>query len=447
MQRRNDELRNIKITKNYTKYAEGSVLIEFGETKVICTASIEDKVPPFLKNTGTGWISAEYSMLPRSTKQRKLRDSSRGKVDGRSQEIQRLIGRSLRNVVDFKKLGERTIWIDCDVIQADGGTRTTSINGSFIALALACKKLYDKKIISEFPINSFVSAISVGIVGDTNVLDLCYEQDSTAKVDMNIVMNDKEEFIEVQGTGEQAPFSRDRLNSLLDLAIKGNKEIIIRQKETLGDEITNLILGTQKQNIEVLIATGNSNKLSEISKILDKFNIKYKSLLDYNLENIEVEETGETFEENALIKARDFCKRTGKVCISDDSGIMVDALNGRPGVHSKRFSNEEPRDLKNNEKMLKSLMGLTSDQRTAKFVSVIALVYPNGEEYTFRGECQGRIGFAMYGSQGFGYDPLFIPNEKNPNSKTFAQLGSEIKNQISHRAKSLEKFEEFFKKL
>ena len=137
MQRANDELRNIKIIKNYTKYAEGSVLIEFGETKVICTASIEDKVPPFLKNTGTGWISAEYSMLPRSTKQRKLRDSTRGKVDGRSHEIQRLIGRSLRNAVDFKKLGERTIWIDCDVIQADGGTRTTSINGSFIALAMS----------------------------------------------------------------------------------------------------------------------------------------------------------------------------------------------------------------------------------------------------------------------------------------------------------------------
>lgn len=443
MKKANDELRNIKITTNYTKYAEGSVLVEFGETKVICTASIEEKVPPFLKNTGSGWISAEYSMLPRSTKQRKLRDSTRGKVDGRSQEIQRLIGRSLRNVVDFKKLGERTIWIDCDVIQADGGTRTTSINGSFIALALACKKLYDKKIIEQFPINSFVSAISVGIVGDDNVLDLCYEQDSNAKVDMNVVMNDKEEFIEIQGTGEQAPFSRDKLNSLLELAIKGNRQIISKQQEILGQEITELIFG--KKEIEVVIATGNLHKLSEISAILYKYNIKYKSLSDYNLENIEVDETGETFEENAILKAREFCKRTGKICIADDSGIMVDALDGKPGVHSKRYSNEEPRDLKNNEKLLKQLMGLTSDQRSAKFVSVIALVYPSGKEYTFRGECKGRIGFAMYGTQGFGYDPLFIPKEQNPNSKTFAQLGTEVKNKISHRAKSLEKFEEFFK--
>ena len=445
MQRANDELRNIKIIKNYTKYAEGSVLIEFGETKVICTASIEDKVPPFLKNTGTGWISAEYSMLPRSTKQRKLRDSTRGKVDGRSHEIQRLIGRSLRNAVDFKKLGERTIWIDCDVIQADGGTRTTSKNGSFIALALAAKKHYERKIISEFPINSFVSAISVGIVKDENVLDLCYEQDSNAQVDMNIVMNDKGEFIEIQGTGEQSPFSRDRLNDLLDLATKGNEKIIATQKEILGKEITELILGETKKDIEIMIATGNEHKLDEIGKILDRYDIKHKSLSDYNLENMEVEENGETFEENALIKAREFSKRTGKICIADDSGLMVDALNGKPGVMSKRFTNEEPRDLKNNEKLLKSLMGLTLDQRTAKFVSVIALVYPDGKEYVFRGECKGKIGFTMAGSNGFGYYPLFLPVDNLARSKTFAQISQELKNLISHRAKSLEKLEEFLK--
>jgi len=384
-------------------------------------------------------------MLPRSTKQRKLRDSTRGKVDGRSHEIQRLIGRSLRNAVDFKKLGERTIWIDCDVIQADGGTRTTSINGSFIALALATKKLYDRKIISEFPINSFVSAISVGIVKDENVLDLCYEQDSNAQVDMNIVMNDKGEFIEVQGTGEQSPFSRDRLNNLLDLATKGNEKIIATQKEILGKEITELILGETEKDIEIMIATGNEHKLDEIGKILDRYNINHKSLLDYNLENVEVEENGETFEENALIKAREFSKRTGKICIADDSGLMVDALNGKPGVMSKRFTNEEPRDLKNNEKLLKSLMGLTLDQRTAKFVSVIALVYPDGKEYVFRGECTGKIGFTMVGSNGFGYDPLFLPDDNLARSKTFAQISQEVKNLISHRAKSLEKLEEFLK--
>jgi tRNA nucleotidyltransferase len=444
--RANNELRRMRITKNYTINADGSVLIEFGNTKVICTASVEEKVPPFLKNSGTGWISAEYSMLPGSTRQRKMRDSTRGKVDGRSQEIQRLIGRSLRNAVDFTKLGERTIWIDCDVIQADGGTRTTSINGAFIAMALAVKKLYDKKIISGFPIDSFISAISVGIVKGENVLDLCYEQDSNAQVDMNVVMTSKGEFVEIQGTGEQTPFSREALNDLLTMAEEANKKIVNLQKEILGEEITYLITGEKKPKFEeVLIATTNEHKLDEIGKILTKYGTKYKSLSDYNLQDIDVEETGTTFEENALIKARAYCKMTNTVVLSDDSGLMVDALGGAPGVYSKRFSNEEPRDIKNNEKLLKSLMGLTSDERVARFVSVVALVFPNGEEHVFRGECHGKIGFAPVGENGFGYDPLFLPNDKAAGGKTFAPIKQELKNQISHRSRSLAKFEEFLK--
>lgn len=444
--RANNELRRIRITKNYAGYADGSVLIEFGNTKVICTASVEEKVPPFLKNSGTGWISAEYSMLPGSTKQRKVRDSTRGKIDGRSQEIQRLIGRSLRNAVDFTKLGERTIWIDCDVIQADGGTRTTSINGAFIAMALAVKKLYDRKIISQFPIDSFISAISVGIVRGENVLDLCYEQDSNAQVDMNIVMTSKGEFVEIQGTGEQTPFSRNSLNDLLTLAEEANEKIVSLQKEILGDEITYLITGEKEPKVEeVLIATTNEHKLDEIGKILTKYGTKYKSLSDFNLQDVDVEETGTTFEENALIKAREYCRLTNTVVLSDDSGLMVDALNGAPGVYSKRFSNEEPRDIKNNEKLLKSLMGLTSDERGAKFVSVVALVFPNGEEYVFRGECHGKIGFAPMGENGFGYDPLFLPNDKVAGGKTFAQIKQELKNQISHRSRSLAKLEDFLR--
>ena len=202
--RKNDQIRDIKITRNYTKYAEGSVLIEMGSTKVICTASIEDKVPPFLRNTGTGWINAEYSMLPRSTHQRKVRESSRGKVDGRTQEIQRLIGRAIRSVVDLSKIGERTIWVDCDVIQADGGTRTASITGAFVAVVDAINKLHKSKAIKHMPVRNFVSAISVGIVNGEYLLDLCYEEDSNAQVDMNIIMTDKGEFVELQGTGEQA---------------------------------------------------------------------------------------------------------------------------------------------------------------------------------------------------------------------------------------------------
>lgn len=231
--RKNDQLRSIKITRNYTKYAEGSVLIEMGDTKVLCNASIEDRIPSFLKGTGEGWITAEYNMLPRSTQVRKVRDISKLKVDGRTMEIQRLIGRVLRSAIDLKALGEKTIWIDCDVIQADGGTRTASINGAFVALVDAVNKLHRKKGFKIYPIRNFVSAVSVGIVKEESLVDLCYEEDSKAKVDMNVVMSDEAEFIEVQGTGEQNPFSRKELNELLDLAEKANKTIIHAQKEAL----------------------------------------------------------------------------------------------------------------------------------------------------------------------------------------------------------------------
>jgi ribonuclease PH len=229
-----DQLRNTKINKDILLYAEGSVLIEMGNTKVICSASIEDRVPPFLKGKGTGWVTAEYSMLPRSTQSRKIRESSRGKVEGRTQEIQRLIGRALRSVVDLDALGERTIWIDCDVMQADGGTRTASITGAFVALGLALHKLYEEKAIKKMPLKSMVSAISVGVVKGEPVLDLCYEEDSKAKVDMNVIMTDKGEFVEVQGTGEESPFTRDELNRLLELAEKGNRELNEIQREALG---------------------------------------------------------------------------------------------------------------------------------------------------------------------------------------------------------------------
>lgn len=233
--RKIDELRNVKITKEYLAYAEGSVLIEMGNTKVICTATVEDKVPPFLKGSGTGWITAEYGMLPRSTQTRKIRESSRGKIEGRTQEIQRLIGRALRSVVNLQVLGEKTIWVDCDVIQADGGTRTASITGAFVALVEALNKLYEAKQLPSLPILSFVSAVSVGVVNDTAVLDLCYQEDSSAKVDMNVIMTDKGEFVEIQGTGEEAPFTRQELMDLLELAEKGNIELINMQKSVLGD--------------------------------------------------------------------------------------------------------------------------------------------------------------------------------------------------------------------
>lgn len=230
-----DELREVKITRDYLLHPFGSVLIEMGNTKVICTAMIEDKIPPFLRGTNSGWITSEYSMLPASTNRRKVRDSTRGRVDGRTQEIQRLIGRSLRSIVDLTKIGERTIWIDCDVIQADGGTRTAAITGAFVAMVDALNKLYEKKLITEIPISNYLAAVSVGVGEDGPILDLCYEEDHKALVDMNIVMNDKEEFIEIQGTGEERPFTRSELNHILDLAESGIKKLIDVQKESLGD--------------------------------------------------------------------------------------------------------------------------------------------------------------------------------------------------------------------
>ena len=229
-----DALREVKITRNFTKYAAGSVLIEFGETKVICTASIEEKVPPFLKNTGAGWITAEYAMLPGSTHTRNKRDGVVGKVASRSQEISRLIGRSLRATVDMKKLGERQILIDCDVLQADGGTRTASITGAFVALYDAISKLLQNGLIKENPIERFLAAISVGIYNDELMLDLDYNEDSNCDSDINVVMFEDFGIVEIQGTAEQDQISRDELNHLIDLAESGIKNLIIAQKTALN---------------------------------------------------------------------------------------------------------------------------------------------------------------------------------------------------------------------
>lgn len=232
--RKADELRPAKITRNYIKHAEGSVLVEMGDTKVICTASVDDKVPLFKKGTGQGWVTAEYSMLPRATADRNPRDISKLKLNARSSEIQRLIGRALRSVVDIEALGERQITIDCDVIQADGGTRTASITGGFVALVDACRWMVDQGLIDRIPISNFVAAVSVGKVKDDVLLDLFYKEDSNALVDMNIVMTEKGEFIEIQGTGEERPFTREEYDQMLIYAEKGIKELIEVQKSVLN---------------------------------------------------------------------------------------------------------------------------------------------------------------------------------------------------------------------
>src|SRR5499427_912584 len=233
-QRSPNQLRNTVMTPNYLMHAEGSVLIEAGNTRVICTASVEDRVPGFLRNTGKGWVTAEYGMLPRATSTRMQREASAGKVGGRTQEIQRLIGRSLRSVTNLPALGERTIWIDCDVIQADGGTRTASITGAFVALALALEKMRERDMIRTIPLSDYVAATSVGIVDSEPLLDLAYDDDSRAEVDMNIVKTGDGRFIEVQGTAEALPFGRTALDTLLDLADHGIRQLVDKQRAIVG---------------------------------------------------------------------------------------------------------------------------------------------------------------------------------------------------------------------
>ena len=237
--RKNDEIRTVKISKNFIGNAEGSVLIAIGKTRVICTASVEDKIPLFLKDQKKGWITAEYSMIPRATKIRTTRESTIGKLSGRTQEIQRLIGRALRSVVDLSSIGERTIWIDCDVIEADGGTRTAAITGAFICLSDALQYALNNRLIEKAPLRDYLAAVSVGVVHGEPMIDLCYAEDSAAEVDMNVVMTGSGEFVEVQGTAEGIPFSKDRFDSLLKLAEGGIKDLIDIQKRVIEEGLVN----------------------------------------------------------------------------------------------------------------------------------------------------------------------------------------------------------------
>lgn len=427
--RKFNEERKIKITKDVNIYAEGSVLIEVGNTKVICTASVSEKVPPFLRGTGKGWVTAEYSMLPRATNERNQREASKGKLTGRTVEIQRLIGRALRSAIDLEKLGERLITIDCDVIQADGGTRTTSITGGYVALALAIKKLLKDEILEENPLIANVAAISVGKIDSELMVDLKYSEDSAAEVDMNVIMNKKGEFIEVQGTGEESTFTRTELNGLLDLAEASIKRIIDLQDKVI-----------EQENLKIFLATGNKHKIEEISDIFsDIENVEILSIKD-GVEIPEVIEDGTTFEENSKKKAVEIAKFLNMITIADDSGLCVDALNGEPGVYSARYSGTGD-DSKNNEKLIENLKGI--ENRKAKFVSVITLAKPNGETFSFEGEILGEIIDNPRGNTGFGYDPHFYVEEYQ---KTLAQL-PELKNKISHRAKALEKLKKELKNI
>lgn len=431
-----DQLRNINIKTNVYKQPEGSVVISFGDTQVICSATIEETVPPFLKDTNTGWVSAEYSMLPRATQTRNKRESTKGKLKGRTMEIQRLIGRSLRAVVDLKKLGERSIIVDCDVVQADGGTRTASITGAFTALRLAIDKLLQTNELAEDPVKEFAAAISTGILPDGScVLDLDYQEDSSCAVDMNIVMTESGRFIEIQGTGEEATFDRSQLNELLILGKQGIDALVSKQKAALyaNEE--------QKQQINeqtIVIATGNPGKVREFTRMFHDTGYEVKTMKDFP-ELPEVAETGSTFEENARLKAETIANILQCPVLADDSGLKVDVLNGMPGVYSARFAGEQKSDAANNAKLLHELTNVPDEQRGAQFHCTLVFAAPKKESLVVEADWPGRIARIPQGDNGFGYDPLFIPEDLNVSA---AELSEIKKNKISHRAQALNKLQD-----
>lgn len=436
-----NQLRKIEIERDVLKHPEGSVLVSFGDTKVICAATLEERVPPFLRGQGTGWVNAEYSMLPRATATRNIRESAKGKLKGRTMEIQRLIARSLRSVVDLEKLGERSLTIDCDVIQADGGTRTASITGAFVAMEIAIQKLINQGILTENPLKEFVAAVSVGVLPTKEVvLDLDYIEDSSAAVDMNLVMTESGEFVEIQGTGEEATFTRQELLEMLAIGEEGIRELIEIQKQVCL--VSQQKVTTKVSQNTIVVATANPGKVKEFQAIFGEKGYEVKTLLDYP-EIPEVQETGTTFSENAALKAETISKALNCLVVADDSGLMVDALAGQPGVYSARYAGEMKSDAANNAKLLHELTNIPADKRGAKFHCTLALAAPDKETLFATGEVEGTILNIPRGDNGFGYDPLFYVNELN---QSMAELDSDEKNKISHRRMALVALENDFDK-
>ena len=420
--RKSDEKRKVTIIPDFVSTAAGSCLIETGGTRVICTASVDESLPRWRRGSGLGWVTEEYAMLPASTTTRKRRDGAQ--KDGRSVEIQRLIGRSIRQAVDMRALGERVITLDCDVLEADGGTRTASITGAMVALTLAVDKLIAQGKLPASPIRHQIAAISVGIVQDVPSLDLCYQEDSRAEVDMNVVMNEKGEFIELQGTGEGRAFTPDELSTLISYAGKGIRELMEAQREALGERARHLCAKPW-----LVVASGNAHKISELKAM---FAAHYTVLGQREVGfDGDVEETADTFIGNATLKAEAVSAATGFATIADDSGLAVDALDGAPGVYSARYCGHHGDDEANNDLLLSRLAGM--DRRSAAFHCALVLKEPGQEPIVTEGICPGTMLHSRRGTGGFGYDPLFL---YEPLNKTFAELTAEEKNAVSHRARA-----------
>lgn len=417
-----DEAREVLIQTDFVRTAYGSCLIQTGGTRVICTASVEESVPPFLRGQHRGWITAEYAMLPASTGQRKKRDGI--SKDGRSVEIQRLIGRSLRQAVDLRLLGERTITLDCDVLEADGGTRTASITGAMVALTCAVDRLMEEGKLSVSPLIHQIAAISCGIVDDEPLLDLCYQEDSRAQVDMNLMMNERGEFIELQGTGEGRAYTAEELGILIAYGRAGIEQLLEAQRFALGRRADRIL-----RHPLLVAASGNAHKIEELQRIFEnRYTVVPMAAVGFT---DDIDETADSFVGNAILKAETVAAATGLPTIADDSGLTVDALNGEPGVYSARYAGEHGNDAANNAKLLDKLA--QEENRSAAFHCVLALKMPGSDIITAEGICPGVMLRAPRGENGFGYDPLFF---YPPLNKTFAEMTAEEKNAVSHRARA-----------
>ena len=427
----------MRLTRGFQKHPAGSVLVEYGETKVLCAASVTEGVPRWRKGSGLGWVTAEYAMLPSATHTRSDRESVKGRVGGRTHEISRLIGRALRASIDLAALGENTIALDCDVLQADGGTRTAAVTGAYVALADAVTWLGARgRLTDPKPLSCQVAAVSVGVVDGRVRLDLPYEEDSRAEVDANVVATDTGTLIEVQSTGEGATFSRRTLDAMLDVALRGIAELVAAQTAALAAPHPALTAGRPAGMTGLLVATRNPGKLAELRRMLDAAEvagIRVLGLADVP-EFPEEPETGATFAENALAKARDAAKATGLASVADDSGLAVDALNGMPGVLSARWSGRHGDDRANLELVLGQLGDVPDDRRGAAFVCAAALVVPDGGEVVVHGEWPGYLARAPRGTNGFGYDPIFVPDGEE---RTSAELAPEEKDALSHRGRAM----------
>lgn len=424
--------RKCTIECDYIKNAYASCLISMGNTKVICTCSIDYNVPPFRQVTNSSWLTAEYSMLPASTNVRKKRDTL--KQDGRSVEIQRLIGRSLRQCIDLESIKGITFIIDCDVIQADGGTRTASITGGYVALHLAVNRLINDKIIDHNPIINQVAAISVGVVNKNILLDLCYNEDSNAEVDFNVVMSSDGNLIEVQGTGEKSSFSLNKLDEMVRLSCVGILRLMNIQREALK-KAGSIYL----PKLNILVASSNIHKIDEIRNMLgNKYNLFGFDFLGFN-ENIV--ENGKTFEENSAIKSKYIADKYKLLTIADDSGLSVDYLNGEPGIFSARFGGDKLNSHEKNMLLLKSMNNTTN--RKAHFTCCITLTYPDLRIKNFVGICNGTILNTEVGKNGFGFDPIFAYE----NGKPFAEMSKNEKNNVSHRGRAVALLDEYLKTL